>query len=524
MDRVTLRRHPDGLCPIQIEGGWKLDAEHRWIAEGSPEVLADVASALGARVARPISAGVLDLVFGNAVGRHRAGPLGILHVHSGKWSGENYAWMLEDMTRRAAALPFSATAASSLPYGRTDVNAPDVLYHTFVWLRHALLEREDAPLLGALRAIVGDPHRRMAREERRVPTERATRLTARGLSEVVEGRLPLVRVARGRGLVGGDYFPAEVTESVARSTVDTAENRFVLAFLESCGFLVEGMQRGTEGIDRRLARRLKDDCTEMEGQLASIRQHRMWENVGRMHTFPGSSPVLQRRSAYREVLHHHMMMRMASQALPLDEAEVVRLLEVRDIAKLYEVWTAFVVMDAVTRFKGPPMRATRWRDDHLGTQVAGGLLARWADGTEVAYNASYSPGSGFHGRSWSLNLRPDVALWVPAGPSQGLHFFDAKFKRKPIEAEDDAESEAQAQSADLHKMHTYRDAIAVCRSAWVLYPGTTQRAWCPPASGGEGVLGIGEIPLVPGEAPTALQCLVERILGEAPTIGTDHLL
>ena len=494
--------------------GWEIDAEREWLVEGEPVALAVVAAALGS-VCQQLAPGLVLLSFGNAIGRYQAGPLGVLRVRSGKWDEAHYALMLSDIAATAASLPFQAGAASALPYSRTEANADDVLYHAFVWLRHAVLERRDAPLVGALRAIVRDPHRLMMRRDRVVPIEAATRISLRALDEIASGVRPLRRVSRGRGLAGGDLFPTEVSERVPYASTDTAENRFVKAFLASCVHVVEAMRQRLGASESGLAVRVGHDCAAIEGELTPIQCHRMWEGVGPMRLFPASSTVLQRRFEYREVLRHHMLMRMASKALPLDHEEVVQLLEVKNIARLYELWTAFQVIDGVRGWLGEPSNARRVADDALSARLGAGLVAEWPDGTAVAYNASYSASGGFHGRSWSLTLRPDVALWVPGGESAGLHLFDAKFRLQgSISGEQEAES-VGAKTDDVHKMHTYRDAIPAARSAWVLYPGTVLTSWSCAESGGAGVEGVGAIPVVPGERGAALHEFVGRVLGGA---------
>ncbi|MFM9994829.1 MAG: nuclease domain-containing protein [Phycisphaerales bacterium] len=172
--------------------------------------------------------------------------------------------------------------------------------------------------------------------------------------------------------------------------------------------------------------------------------------------------------------------------------------------------SSFAVIEAVRCFKGPPTEAERIADDGLSAALAPGLVARWPDGTEVSYNATYTRNQGFHGRSWSLMLRPDVALWSPTGPSRGLHLLDAKFKLVGSLDGDD-EAQGRARRDDLHKMHAYRDAIPEARSAWVMFPGTTSRHWEP--GDAPGLQGVGAVPVVPGEDQAALRTIVGRMLG-----------
>lgn len=517
MDRVSLRRRGDGTPAEVTPDGWLLDAEHEWVMEGEPFLLDAVAAHLD-RVGLRLTSHVLLLSFGNAVGRFEAGPAGVLRVRSGKWTEQHYAAMLTDIASWSAALPFRAGAASALPYARTEVDASDVLYHAFVWLRHALLDSEDSALIGSLRAILRDPHRRMVTHERLVPAHQVSRVSQRSLDDVAAGLRTLRRVPTGRGLAGGCLFPVEIAEQVAVPSVDTAENRFVWAFVGSLGHIVDAMRRHTFADAGAFGRRVRADCTAIEGELAPVLTHRMWEEVGPMRLFPASSTVLHRHAAYREVLRHHILLRMATRAMPLDESVVRQLLEVKDIAKLYELWTAFAVIEAVRYIKGPPSEAVRVADDGMSATLGTGLLARWTDGTEVAYNSTYTRDQGFHGRSWSLLLRPDVALWSPRGPSRGLHLLDAKFKLVGTLDSDD-EAQGRARREDLHKMHAYRDAIHEAASAWVVYPGTAAQHWVDVGAPEKVVTGVGAIPLVPGGGHAELRALVAQMLGMATVVS-----
>lgn len=506
---MILQRRGDERAAERTPNGWAVDAEHEWVAHADATALDSLCLALGSAAQR-LAPNMALLSFGNAVGRYSLGAEGWLDVRSGKWEEHHYQAMLADITEWSAALPFHAGAPSALPYSRSEVDAPDVLYHAFVWLRHALLEGS-SPLLGGLHAVLADPHRRMVADERLVAAELASRVSARALDEIAAGLRPLLRVQAGRGIAGSSFFPIEITEQVSRASVDTAENRFVKAFLESCSFIVEAMRRRVGGRGAALAIRVCGDCDAMDGLLAQVQRHRLWADVGRMTMFPASSTVLQRRSAYREILRHHVLMRMASKALPLDATEVEQLLEVKDIARLYELWAAFAVIDAVHHVNGPPVHAERAHDDGLSAKVGSGILARWADGTEVVYNQTFTQASGFRGaRSRSLRFRPDVAIWIPTGASQGLHFLDAKFRLDGSIADGEAE-DSSFKHGDVHKMHAYRDAIPAARSAWVLYPGMESAAYLD--DGPQGVSGVGAISLCPGGDNPRLRALLADMLG-----------
>lgn len=506
---MRIRRHPDGAEPPRRSGAWELDAESRWVVEGPPAEVRCVALALGPRVCEQLSDGVALLRFGNSVGHiQSAGPLGPLVIHSGKWTERDYDGLLEDLSRVAAALPFAPTAATSLPYERTEIDTPDVLYHAFVWLRHALLREHDTELHDAVSGILRRPHRHLAQTAHEVPVDRAGRLGARTLADVACGRWPLAESPLGFTVGQRRVLPVRVDEQRARACVDTAENRFIKAFLDECTSVVQRV--------RTLLAPHPPECTRLAEILHGWRRAPMWTEVGAMTHFPASSSVLQGRGDYRTVLRHHLMLRLGSR-VPLDPAVVQRLLESKDIATLYELWATFAVLDETVAALGPPQEMARVAVDHASATVRWGLVASWGDGTALAYNASYTRHTGFYGRSRSLQLRPDVALWVPDGVNAGLHLFDAKFKLAGT-----LDADAAFQRSDLHKMHTYRDAIPEARSAWVLYPGSADTAFFDDGRRGLGTLddgptqGVGALSLRPAGGRAALAAVIAACCRPAP--------
>jgi uncharacterized protein len=208
------------------------------------------------------------------------------------------------------------------------------------------------------------------------------------------------------------------------------------------------------------------------------------------------------------------------------------LLEVKDIALLYEIWTYFIVANELTTLLGPPERAGGPHADPWQMTIRWDIETAWPDGTRLLYNPRFSRShSGQH--SFSVPLRPDIALHIPHGLNAGLHLLDAKFKVDRLsevmpdadQQDDGTTIEAEERTGtfkrgDLYKMHAYRDAITGARSVWILYPGTDSRFFS--ATGGVATSwrslptsldGVGAIPLVPGTASrAALRAVLEHLV------------
>jgi len=543
---LTIRRKGGGAFGVPDgDGRYVLQAEGAWIVEG-PAAAIQAAQAALADVSVPVTATALEVNFGNAVGLFRVPGLGRLDVVSGKWQHRHFEAMLADLMDEAGNLPFAAGAAAALPYDRSVAAREDVLYHAFVYLRRIVSDDDvassDDRLLVALDHVLREPHRRFVRHREHVPLELAHRIDPGGLARLAAGQEELVSVRGTRAarlpLTGAlrGHLPLRVEQVRVEATCDTPENRFVKAFLDQALGIVARVRQRTQqqgGVPAgAFARRIRDDCERIERRLRPVRRHALWDEVGAMVHLPAGSTVLQRRRGYREVYRHFARLRLAAR-VPLAAEVVWDLLEARDIAELYELWCYFSLVRLLRDLLGDPVEAggPAWED--WGLAVRWDLAVCWADGTRLVYNPRFSRSQPSERRSYSVPLRPDVALEVPHGPNAGLHLFDAKFKLDRLDAllgdergpggqaEANEERRGTFKRGDLYKMHAYRDAIQRAHSVWILYPGSEARFFgldgqaatstCQPLELPASVDGVGGVPLVPLAGPAA-QHLVGSLL------------
>jgi hypothetical protein len=528
-----LRGRRDGEEPeVLSDRTVRLQGDYEWRFEGSHAEVTALAQALPG-VVEVLSSSLALLSFGNAVGFFDVPGLGRIEVISGKWDVDHFEQMLRELTDVAVNLPFSSGDAAALPYDRSVAVHEDVLYHAFVYLRHVLLGsagREDR-VLPALQLVLRDPHRRFLRTERVVPVGAARQLSGRALERMVAGRGGLHRVGAGaaaalplaRALQG--HLPERVEEASVVSTVDTPENRFAKAFLALCTGTIAGMERAVGQARNAFERRILDECHRMSTLLRPAVQHSLWSEVGPMVHFPASSTVLQRRRGYRELLKHWVRLRLATR-IPISAERARDLLEVKDIAELYELWCFFSLVAALERRLGPPVAADRFRATDFQTWVPWDLEVRWKDGVRALYNPRFSRSKGGLRHSYSVPLRPDIALETRQGPNVGLHLLDAKFKLEKLpallaDAEDEsAEQRGAFKRDDIYKMHTYHDAIVDARSVWILYPGTefaffSSRSEPPSRDPGQlpcCLNGVGSIPHRPDHSNFALDAVLGALL------------
>ena len=499
---VTVQCYASGEPATHTDHGYRLQSERQWVVEGHHELLRQIANELPSTNWKWAVKNALVLNLVNSVGTVDLPHLGTVELVSGKFGEDEFDAMLEELTESATTLPFSAGETGAGRYAVSTVPRAEVLYHAFVYLRYILSDRapEEVRLLPALELILREPHRLWRTDRRDVRIEAMTRVDAHtpldlvtktGTAVLTSSLSPSAERLATR-LSG--RLPEVVSERRIRSTTDTPENRFVKAFVGQSRTIIGRMRSAVGSLRRDAFRRsLLRDCDRMEASLMPIARHSMWEEVGRMVRIPFASTVLQRRRGYRRVLQHFSRIRLAP-TIPVDQKTMQDLLELKNIALLYELWTFFRLVEEITKLRGPPFRSGRVTSDHFRTDFAAGGTFEWASGVRLAYNQSFSRSRAGRRHSYSVLLRPDIALSIPHGPNAGLHLFDAKLRVHALtqvglsgsdKDEDDEKSEERTGSfkrGDIYKMHAYRDAIPDARSVWILYPGGEFRFFGTPNS------------------------------------------
>jgi hypothetical protein len=364
-------------------------------------------------------------------------------------------------------------------------------------------------LAGAFARISKSPHSKLEQESKEVPASAARRidvpqlfktLARRELDLVTNDRLRENRLAV-RGREGDAYLPAKVPIKSQRVSFDTAENRFIKFALKDVESVCLGVLADSSypSLARSDARRLLSETRRLLGDV-------LFEGVGPLHTLPTHSPVLASNEAYARIYALHLRSRLGVRD-PLQEARhQLRSSPLKDIATLYEIWTFFKTATAVLGGDGPILTSS-----YDSQRLTYGTTWR-RGGVAISYNRTFAPPR----QSYSVPLRPDITIEAP----DTILLLDAKYKSdRAIPADDDdfSETSATVKRVDLHKMHTYVDAIPNAAAALALYPGTEQVLFPRRQSGADPLSdlmasgGVGGLPLVPKALNSELETLANRI-------------
>ncbi|WP_346765929.1 DUF2357 domain-containing protein [Thermococcus sp. 21S7] len=270
------------------------------------------------------------------------------------------------------------------------------------------------------------------------------------------------------------YIPTRVMGFRRYESADTKENRFVKYFLN---MLVEWSERVVEAFENNPPAEL-NSIKELLKELEFIKSDGVWEDVGEMTLFPYTSQTLLKGDGYRDLLE---LYREFTSYVPFFE-EVKRAVDSRDVAKLYEYWAFFRLVEELGEVLGEKrLRIVVTLAGEISER--GDVYAQFDNGWRLYYNKRLTPGKW----SYSVTLRPDFSLFTGNPSSRGTRLvgvFDAKFKldavdeNREIENFDELDENAEktgryetwAKLEDIYKMHTYRDALG-CRFAVVVYPG-----------------------------------------------------
>lgn len=501
------------------DGALGLCAEHEYLVEMPEDAREEARQAL--EMLRP---GLWLLRFGNFVGESTLGGR-CLRVESNRLRSHEVEAMLDDVIAALQSLPFSFATPVGLAYARDVLDAPDVPYQAYAFLRHALRGIGPHDLPAAFDRILAQPHTRLVPVASAVALARADRADAETIMGLARGTGPFYGVPSNSPLADspvavalGGRVPETVPSHRMVETTNTAENRLIVAVLEIASGIVHRFSAAVRQAYPDRAERHLEEAAELGWLLHRWRRHRALADIPAARRLSVESTVLRGRPGYRQVTGFFADLQARTRLLDTDDAR--RLLEARDAALIYEYWCYFQVVDAVSAVLSSPPSPTIFRHESFGSRVPWGHAADFG-AVKVYFNRRFSPPD-----SYSVSLRPDITLELADGT---LHLFDAKLKREPLvpqaTSDDELEQEEQRSTyrrGDLYKMHAYRDALGAS-SVWILFPGRgLDEAIRYEAHPREHVMpmprsepsGVGALPLRPG-APIGrleLETLLESML------------
>jgi len=450
------------------------------------------------RITPNIFVGTLTIDIIDSAG-YRAGEFS-LEVQSVKASyRSDYRFMLEQIAEKCVDLLMLYSSPVSHSFTPDQHRDSGSLYQRFAFIKAIL---DSSEFLEAVHRVIQSPVTSWEEYEVHADIRRAGR-PRRSVCKQIE-------VEKNRITLPDSHPMSSVLKSVPRhiriyrkaDTLDTPENRFVKFVLsEFYRFCADVKEKISEVFSRAYK-----EVSTVESRLEEILAHSFIRDLSHPVSLPLNSPVLQRKEGYREIFHVWLMFELSAKLIWQGGEDVYRAGK-RDVAKLYEYWLFFRLLEIMQEvFFLQPQSLKQIivpSENGLNLTLKSGRyipLEGFYEGpgrkihVRFSYNRKFQKADGYpQAGSWTEQMHPDytLSLW-PEGFREKeaeeqeliVHIhFDAKYKinefdelvsEKQEEEFDDSESKSllTAKRVDLLKMHAYKDAIRRTAGAYVIFPGT----------------------------------------------------
>lgn len=365
--------------------------------------------------------------------------------------------LTDDITRISSQLNFSIKSPTAFIVEESD----EPMNEFFAY--HYLRSNKER-IIEAFETVLRKIKRKLVVEEEWLRPDEVDETTPETLLSIVQH--PEYLAPAGEGVLIAEYLngygPTKVLSFQKYESFDTPENRFAKYFL---GLLVEWGERVVRTFGSKVEAEI-NSVKELLEELDFIKSDGIWEDVGEMTLFPYTSQTLLKGDGYRDLLK---LYREFTVYVPFF-GELQKAIENKDIAKLYEYWCFFKLVEELGEIlENPEFHITLTPEGSLSQGI--NAYVKFKGGWKLYYNRE------FHSKSYSVPVRPDFSL---VKGEEIIGVFDAKFKVDIVPysefADKDKEMETRpaletwAKLEDIYKMHTYRDALNA-EFAIVLYPG-----------------------------------------------------
>jgi hypothetical protein len=422
----------------------------------------------------------------------------------------DYRYMLESITEKCTDLIMQIDSKIT-QHVEVDFNTDSkTLYQRFSFIKSLIgsLEFEEA-----IQKIVSNPTTKWEEEYEEKDIRGIRRFNQNNIKQLVtkSKRMELSNDHFLNKTYGLTSIPTKIDSTRKTESIDTAENRFIKHALEEFLFFCENCELKFEKYSSA-----KLESGLLATKISTLLNQSFFKQISKPSSLKLNSPVLQRKSGYREILNAWLKFDLAAKLI-WHGGDNVYDAGKKDIATLYEYWLFFTLLDLLKEvFEIEPKSIAE-----LIQYDKGQLSLNLKQGTAIAlkgvykspsrnlniqfsYNRSFGGGKKYpDGGSYTTTLRPDytLAIW-PEEISNSTEaeqkelithiHFDAKYKvnnfyelistssgEKLSEIEEDdllkdeieEKKKGTFKNEDLLKMHAYKDAIRRTGGAYVLYPG-----------------------------------------------------
>lgn len=422
----------------------------------------------------------------------------------------DYRYMIESITEKCTDLIMQIDSPISQQFETNFDTDSQTLYQRFSFVK-ALIDSKEFE--EAIQKIVSNPSTKWEEEHEEKDIRRIRRFNQKNIKQLVtkSNRMEISSVHFLNRSYGLTSIPTKINSARKTESIDTAENRFIKHALDEFLFFCENCELKFEKYSTA-----KFESGLLATKISTLLNQSFFYQISRPTSLKLNSPVLQRKSGYREVLNAWLKFDLAAKLI-WHGGDNVYDAGKKDIASLYEYWLFFALLDILKNvFEIEPksiQELIQFDKGRLSLNLKQGSAIALKGvfnsnsrklNIQFSYNRSFGGGKKYpHGGSYTTTLRPDYTLSIwPAEIEDSneaeqkeiithIH-FDAKYKvnnfyelitkSKAEELTEEEENEitneeieetktGNFKNQDLLKMHAYKDAIRRTGGAYVLYPG-----------------------------------------------------
>ncbi|AIJ06411.1 hypothetical protein JH146_1569 [Methanocaldococcus bathoardescens] len=374
--------------------------------------------------------------------------------------------LISEISKKYLELPFSIKSPTGFEFIESDKSISEFFAYHF-------LKNNKEKIISSYEEILKNPHRKLIDKVEWADYWEVNEISEETIFGIIQHPEYLIKTFNPVADKFNGYFPQKLLQRKKYETFDTLENRFIKYFLnelimwteKTIEFLKSNFGNKKDDFIKEIINNLQELCSS----LGCFRNNQIFSDVGELDRFPYTSQVLLKRYGYKDLFE---LWREFRTYYPIF-TEIKKCIENKDIAKLYEYWCFFKLVEELGNIFG--IDELKIVVEPIGdSSERSNVYAKFDNGWKLYFNKRLSPKK----YSYSVSLRPDFSLFDENNNLIGV--FDAKFKFDiPKFKEFDEEEKAfektydfktWAKLEDIYKIHTYRDALKV-RFAVVLYPG-----------------------------------------------------
>jgi len=436
---------------------------------------------------------------------------------------KDYARMLADIAEYSALLLLNSKTPLYTSFNISD-SPVEIQYETFLILEYLFREDWFPELYEYLRGNI--------KTEMKIKQEDEMSAMA-----VVTDQLDLIEMTAvsnlsrcDGGVIGNRYAPINVKLNTLTDTIDTPENRTIKDLLLTIGRIIEQLEVSPLAEDGTYtAYKLKQIKSRMSEYLADD-----WmDDVGDLTSIPYNSSTLQKRYGYAELFEMYLVLYSGIQ---LNDSKDLLEGHNKRMSTLYEYWAYLRLFDCL---RSMSLNAPQIRPEKEGTgysiirdSCSEPFIIPVIDAdAEIEVKLFYN--RGFLSESTEnleMIFRPDYTLIVCPktllDKSRFIIHFDAKYKSRVLDIDSDERKKAHRRvykSEDVHKMHTYQNAINGSWGSYVLYPGDVDKVFFEKYDFSEklpGIPSVGVVSLMPGYSSQNLKNHLENLFKSIAKIAS----